>query len=489
MVPAITLLRPRARDPLPGPGRPRPPDRVPRRRTSGRSSTSDGPARPGRAVTGRLGGLVRLTHPFPSLLDGVVVAAVALLAGGDAATAAPARRSRWPPSRPRSGRSTTSSTRRATPVTSRASRSRPGSSRRASPRVVVVVAAAVGLAARGRRPGPATRRPGRRRSWRSAMATTCGAKGTAWSWLPFAVGIPLLPVFGWLGATGTLPAAFAILSRRRSSPAPRWPSPTRAPTSSATSAAGRRFGRDPLGLATGLGRRAALLGAVVVAAIATLAGGRTPPAGRRGRGAGAWLVIGLGIAVGRDGGAARRERAWELEAVGVGAAGRRVAGRARRRRVAAPPSGLSSRRRRSGPARSRSRAGAWRSSGTSPGWPDRSRRSTPRNSALPQDADQLSTASARPCLALTSESSEIGRAAPRPSVHSAVGVGLGDAGRPRRRPRPRRRRRRPPRSASAGRGRGRPSILSRSLIRVSSPRATCSASRRRFFGSSTFISS
>lgn len=37
------------------------------------------------------------------------------------------------------------------------------------------------------------------------------AKGTPWSWLPFAVGIPLLPVFGWLGATGTLAPAFAIL--------------------------------------------------------------------------------------------------------------------------------------------------------------------------------------------------------------------------------------------------------------------------------------
>ena len=33
-------------------------------------------------------------------------------------------------------------------------------------------------------------------------------KGTAWSWLPFAVGIPLLPVFGWYGATGTLPGSF-----------------------------------------------------------------------------------------------------------------------------------------------------------------------------------------------------------------------------------------------------------------------------------------
>ena len=36
-------------------------------------------------------------------------------------------------------------------------------------------------------------------------------KGTAWSWLPFAVGIPILPVFGWFGVTGTLPAAFLVL--------------------------------------------------------------------------------------------------------------------------------------------------------------------------------------------------------------------------------------------------------------------------------------
>ena len=36
-------------------------------------------------------------------------------------------------------------------------------------------------------------------------------KGTAWSWLPFAIGIPILPVFGWVGATGTLDPIFAIL--------------------------------------------------------------------------------------------------------------------------------------------------------------------------------------------------------------------------------------------------------------------------------------
>ena len=36
-------------------------------------------------------------------------------------------------------------------------------------------------------------------------------KGTIWSWVPFALGIPLLPVYAWLGATGSLPAAFLAL--------------------------------------------------------------------------------------------------------------------------------------------------------------------------------------------------------------------------------------------------------------------------------------
>lgn len=38
-----------------------------------------------------------------------------------------------------------------------------------------------------------------------------GAKGTAWSWLPFAVGIPVLAVYGWLGAAGALPPFFIAL--------------------------------------------------------------------------------------------------------------------------------------------------------------------------------------------------------------------------------------------------------------------------------------
>ena len=43
------------------------------------------------------------------------------------------------------------------------------------------------------------------------LAYDVRAKGTPLSWLPFAVGLPLLPVYGWLGAVGELPALFAIV--------------------------------------------------------------------------------------------------------------------------------------------------------------------------------------------------------------------------------------------------------------------------------------
>jgi 4-hydroxybenzoate polyprenyltransferase len=36
-------------------------------------------------------------------------------------------------------------------------------------------------------------------------------KGTGWAWLPFALGVPLLPVYAWIGATEAIPSAFAVL--------------------------------------------------------------------------------------------------------------------------------------------------------------------------------------------------------------------------------------------------------------------------------------
>ena len=65
--------------------------------------------------------------------------------------------------------------------------------------------------------GPVGRRPARRRSAVAVAGTATGyaydlrLKTTAWAWLPFAIGLPLLPVYAWVGATGQVPAPFVLL--------------------------------------------------------------------------------------------------------------------------------------------------------------------------------------------------------------------------------------------------------------------------------------
>ena len=148
-------------------------------------------------------------------------------------------------------------------------------------------------------------------------------KGTAWSWIPFAVGIPLLPAYGWLGTAGDMPPAFAILL----------PAAVVAGTALAISNALADIERDSTAgtesVATRLGARRAwavqavlLMGILAVAwiSLAVAADGRgaitrsAPVLGA----VGATLLIGAGIGLARDGGPARRERAWELEAIGIG---------------------------------------------------------------------------------------------------------------------------------------------------------------------------
>jgi len=142
------------------------------------------------------------------------------------------------------------------------------------------------------------------------------AKGTAWSWLPFAVGIPLLPVFGWLGATGSLPRAFAVLV----------PVAVIAGAALAVANASADAERDAAAGVDSVARRlgpgrawavsSGLLLVVVIAAIATMAATAAPV--ELAAAAVAGLVIGGGVVAGRDAGRVGRERAWELEAVGVG---------------------------------------------------------------------------------------------------------------------------------------------------------------------------
>ena len=140
-------------------------------------------------------------------------------------------------------------------------------------------------------------------------------KGTTWSWLPFAVGIPLLPVYGWLGA-GELPPIFLVVV----------PTAAVAGTSLAIANAlvdlerDRAAGSGSVALALGA-HRAWILHAGLLGFVAGAALGTTAALG----GAGAQLVIvaaaglvplaGTGLVRSTD--PRRRERGWELEAVGL----------------------------------------------------------------------------------------------------------------------------------------------------------------------------
>lgn len=143
-----------------------------------------------------------------------------------------------------------------------------------------------------------------------------GLKGTAWSWLPFAIGIPILPAFGWLGATGSLPAAFALL----------------VPVAIAAGAAlaisnglvdverDRAAGATSVALAIGPDRawavQLALVVGVGVAAVGSVAAWARPPSDLALMAILALVPIAAAAAA-RGGGALRRERAWEAEAVGL----------------------------------------------------------------------------------------------------------------------------------------------------------------------------
>jgi 4-hydroxybenzoate polyprenyltransferase len=145
------------------------------------------------------------------------------------------------------------------------------------------------------------------------------AKGTAWSWVPFAVGIPILPVYGWYGATGGLADWFAVLL----------PAAVLAGTALAIANALADVERDRT---AGTGSIAVRLGeerswavhvacwaVVIVLAIGWLvARGEEPwPAGIV-LVLAASSVIAVGVGLGRRADAHRRERAWEVEAVGAG---------------------------------------------------------------------------------------------------------------------------------------------------------------------------
>jgi 4-hydroxybenzoate polyprenyltransferase len=172
-------------------------------------------------------------------------------------------------------------------------------------------------------------------TWPSGLAATavalagagCGylydlrLSRTAWSWLPFALGLALVPLYAWLGATGDVPASLlplvpiGILAGAGLALANGLADLER------DSAAGIETAAGKLGRARAWAVHAGLLVAAVGLALLTLPGsigdsrlGGVPSLVAIVAGSG---LIAAGLALGWSGAPSLRERAWELEALGV----------------------------------------------------------------------------------------------------------------------------------------------------------------------------
>lgn len=162
-------------------------------------------ATPGRTGLARLLGFFRLVHPFPSTLDAVAAAAIALIAGAEAFVAVRlalgmlglqfaigVANDLADASRDRVGRP-----------------DKPIPAGLVNPRHAVValfVVSFAGLCAAGS-VGVAALAVGTL-GLADGLVYDLRLKGTAISWVPFALGVGLLPVYAWLGAAGALPPAF-----------------------------------------------------------------------------------------------------------------------------------------------------------------------------------------------------------------------------------------------------------------------------------------
>ena len=156
-----------------------------------------------------LSGLVRLTHPFPSALDAAVTFVLAILAGATGGRAALLGVAMLAIQFSIGAFNDVVDA----PADAVAGRSKPLVDGRVPARLALGVAAVAGLTGLvlAACAGPAA----------AGVALTGHGiglvydfrlKGSPWSWLPYAVGIPLVPIFAWVGATGDLPTPILVLA-------------------------------------------------------------------------------------------------------------------------------------------------------------------------------------------------------------------------------------------------------------------------------------
>jgi 4-hydroxybenzoate polyprenyltransferase len=142
------------------------------------------------------------------------------------------------------------------------------------------------------------------------------AKGTPWSWAPFAIGIPLLPVYGWFGASGVLPSFFTILIPMAVLGGSALAIANARADLDTDTAAGTRSVATTLGPERSWWADAGLMATALSVGIVSL--------GRSGWSTASWTLVGAGIGIvvaglilGRRADSRARARAWEAQAVGA----------------------------------------------------------------------------------------------------------------------------------------------------------------------------
>lgn len=275
----------------------------------------------------RVVGRIRLVHPFPSLLTAAATAGISVLAGASVLTAT------------RLGVAMLAiqfsigalNDLVDAPLDARQKPRKPIPSGLVSPRAAGTLAiggAALGLTLSAVS-GTST----------TVIALGCLALGfaydlrlsrTAWSWLPLSLALPLLPIFAWVGAVGSVPPGLIALV----------PVGLLAGAGLALANGLVDIDRDRSverrAVAVALGRRHAWLGQVLAlgaAAALTVAfapqvpasdAGSSAPVLRTVRVAGVWLgvlLLAAGAALLASDRPGVRERGWELEALGVACLG------------------------------------------------------------------------------------------------------------------------------------------------------------------------
>jgi 4-hydroxybenzoate polyprenyltransferase len=282
-------------------------------RTSRTSSTSD---RPGTiAQAGRqAAGAVRLVHPFPSLLDALVTAGLVRLAGAglDRATLLGVAMFCLQASIGGLNDLLDLERDRATKPGKPLPRGLLGT-RTAWVIVGAGLVAGLGLSLLA---GPAAFVVG-------VLGVAVGylydvrLKTGGWSWLPFALGLPLLPVYAWLGATGELPAAFLLLVPMAIVGGAALALANELADDERDRAGGVRTAVGALGRARAWRTGALLHGLVAGVAIASLFIDEAP-ALALGAADGSVALVMVGLVLGRSPRPGTRERAWEAQAIGLG---------------------------------------------------------------------------------------------------------------------------------------------------------------------------